>query len=102
MADVQTRAVTLTEAVLLRPAMYTMNGTFAEVIAFLEGYYSGMAQVNPNAQLVVEWSDFEQWLADRLNVESTEPFRRIEQTHDEDCERMKALADCYAHFRAER
>ena|SRR5437868_274954 len=102
MADVQTRGVTLTEAVLLRPAMYTMNGTYAEVIAFLEGYYSGMAHGNPNAQPAVDWSDFEAWLADRLEVDSTEAFRRIEQSYDDNCERIKALADWYARFQTER
>ncbi len=102
MADVQTRAVTLTEAVLLRPAMYTMNGTFAEVIAFLEGYYSGMAHGNPNAQPAVDWSEFEQWLADRMNVDSAELFRQIEQCHGENCERIRALADLYARFQTER
>jgi L-fucose isomerase-like protein len=102
MADVQTRGIPLTEAVLLRPAMYTMNGTFAEVVAFLEGYFSGMAHGNPNASPVVEWSDFEQWLVDRMKVDGAELFRKIEQAHSEDCERLRALADLFARFRAER
>ena len=102
MADVQTRSITFTEAVLLRPAMYTLNGTYAEVISFLEGYYSGMARGKPDVPPAVEWSDFENWLADCLGVGVMDSFRHIERSHTDDCERLKALANWYARFQSER
>ena len=102
MADVQTRPVTLTEAVLLRPTMYTMNCTFGEVVCFLEGYYSGIAKTKCDAPPVIEWNDFEDWLADRLCVDSNSSFKAIYLMHHEDCERLKTFADLYARFQAER
>ena len=101
MADEQIRAAMFTEAVLRRPAMYTMNGTFAEVVAFLNGYYSGAARGHLDWPPVIEWTDLERWLANRLGVASTEAFRRIEQSFDDNCERIDALADWYARFRYE-
>jgi hypothetical protein len=101
MADLQTRGITLTDAVLLRPAMYTMNGTFAEVVAFLVGYFSGAAKGNPSAPPVIEWSAFEYWLADRLNAQDGGHFRRIHDAHREDCERLRALSELYTRFTME-
>jgi hypothetical protein len=102
MADVQTRGITFTEAVLRRPSMYTVNGTFAEVACFLEGYYSGTAKANYDVPPVVEWSAFRRWLADRFGVDSSVSFKSIQQSYNDDCERLKALADWYARFQSER
>ena len=102
MADVQTRGITLTEAVIRRPGMYTVNGSFAEVLCFLEGYYSGVAKGNYSAPPVVEWSDFRHWLAQRFGVTSTESFRLIQKSHDDDCERLKELSDLYILFQTEQ
>lgn len=52
---------TMIRAVLLRPKMFTTNGSFDEVIAFLDGYY---ARHNPKA---VQWGDFLQFVATKLN-----------------------------------
>ena len=101
MSNVQVRGITFTDAVLRRPAMYTVNGTFAEAVSFLEGYYSGMAHGNIDAPPAIEWSDFRRWIASRLGVDSADSFKVIYQTHHEDCERLKALADWYARFEVE-
>ena len=101
MSSVQVRGITFTEAVLRRPAMYTVNGTFAEAVSFLEGYYSGMAHGNIDAPPAIEWTDFRRWLAGRLGVDSSDSFKVIYHTHYEDCERLKALADLHARFQTE-
>lgn len=51
----------IVEALCKRPAMYTMNGTFAEIVAHLDGYAKG-AEVKdgPNHY---SWTPFLQWLA---------------------------------------
>src|ERR1051326_2819062 len=95
MADVQTRGITFTEAVLRRPTMYTLTGSFAEVACFLEGYYSGLAKANYDAPPVVEWSAFLRWLAKRLGVDSALALKRIHESYEDDCERMRAFADWY-------
>jgi hypothetical protein len=82
--------------------MYTLNGSCAEVACFLEGYYSGMAKTNYDAPPVVEWSAFLRWLAKWLGVDSAVALKRIHDSHDDDCERIKAFADLYARFQAER
>jgi hypothetical protein len=102
MADVQTRAITFTEAVLRRPAMYTLNGSFAEVACFLEGYYSGMAKASFDVPPVVEWSAFLRWLAKMLGVDSATSLKCIYDSYDDDCERFRALSDWYGRFQAER
>jgi hypothetical protein len=61
------RYVTFAEAVLLRPKMYTLDGSYGEVIAFLEGFFSGMAKhsggIPPPAK---RWFAFRDWFAKQL------------------------------------
>ena len=82
--------------------MYTLNGTFAEVVSFLEGYYSGMAKANYDVPPVIEWSAFLRWLAKRLGVDSAVSLKCIHESYDDDCDRIRALADWYARFQTER
>ena len=102
MAEVQARSLSFTESVMRRPGMYTINGSFAEVLCFLEGNFSGMAKGNYEAPPVVAWSDFRHWIAEHFGAGSTEALRKIQDSYDDDCERLKALADLYARFQAER
>lgn len=52
----QKRNVSFVESVLRRSAMYTLNGRYEEVIAFLEGYISGLAQSNACVPRVMRWN----------------------------------------------
>ena len=70
-------AVSFAEAVLLRPKMYTLGGTYEEVVAFLDGYFSGMAKANPYAPPVLQWVAFQQWLAVQLSVPSSDVFSTL-------------------------
>ena len=51
----------IVDAFCKRPAMYTMNGTFAEIVAFLDGYATG-AEVNEDLYHY-RWNAFLKWLA---------------------------------------
>ena len=54
--------------VLRRPKMYTLHGTVGEVVAFLEGYCSGLVCVGGNGPRIVgEWYGFTEWLRAELN-----------------------------------
>ena len=55
------------EAVFRRPEMYTVSGTYGEVFAFLEGYYSGLAKDSRNWEHVEIWSQFNEFLRVELN-----------------------------------
>ena len=63
-----TSILSLAESMTLRPRMYTPNGSFPEVIAFLRGYVSGVARVDAQEPLVAEWEAFEAWLASRTGT----------------------------------
>ncbi|MES2460101.1 MAG: hypothetical protein V4671_05925 [Armatimonadota bacterium] len=64
-------------AVIHRPRMYTLNGTFDEIIAFLEGYHSGVAAIDPSAPGVVAWQSFRGWLMRSLGANSFSVFDRF-------------------------
>ncbi len=91
---------TLTEAVFSRPRMYTLEGSFPEVIAFLEGYYSGAAKAKPDWEPVVEWALFEQWIARRLGVPETGVHAAFLKQHGENA--LPELKQLYSVFRRER
>jgi hypothetical protein len=98
MAALPIQPVTFSEAVLLRPEMYTPGGTFVEAIAFLEGYYSGMAKTNPYAAPVVEWEDFRRWLANQLSVDTSEVLGRFVACYGQDQAARKNLLDRLSDF----
>ena len=54
--------------IVARPRMYTISGSFDEVISFLNGYFSGLAKSDPYAKPVAEWAHFEEWLARRSDA----------------------------------
>ena len=57
--------ISFVEAVCFRPRMYTLNGTFEEVLCFLHGFYTGMITHNTDQKANVfakrEWFNFLQW-----------------------------------------
>ena len=98
MEDTSVRHLTFSEAVLCRPKMYTIEGTFGEVVSFLEGYYSGMAKADAKALPVSEWEAFQQWLAGYLNVDSAEVFTTILQTCADSQAALTKLSDLLKEF----
>jgi hypothetical protein len=78
--------------------MYTLCGTFEEIVAFLEGYYSGMAKANPYAPPVVEWSAFRAWLAEKLNLSTEEIFLQFRDRYGESSTALHKMAERYTEF----
>ncbi|MBC8134408.1 MAG: hypothetical protein H8F28_00795 [Fibrella sp.] len=65
-------------AVLKRPCMYTVNGTYGEIIAFLTGYYSGGSHPPPPKWAeATSWGRFNSWLAEKLQSDHNNPHRVI-------------------------
>ena len=100
MIDVQTRPASFAQAVLLRPQMYTLDGTFSQALAFLEGYYSGMAKGNPYAAPVCEWESFRVWLAEQLCVVPEEAFAAFRRRNGDGQDAADKLAESLNGFLA--
>ncbi len=66
--------MTFPEAVLRRPRMYTMDGTYEEAVAFLDGYYTGLTRSGPVPPYALEWSGFRQWLSVGIGAEEARVF----------------------------
>lgn len=78
----------LTNAVLLRPEMYTTKGSFLEVVAFLEGYYSGIAK-DPRALATVEkWGNFQEFLKKKLDNHSSNKWAILYNQYGEQALRV--------------
>jgi len=50
------KAVSLVRSACLRPTMYTLSGSFAEVVCFLEGFFSGEARAGVPSPRSEAWS----------------------------------------------
>ncbi|QDT39408.1 hypothetical protein [Stratiformator vulcanicus] len=88
----------LLKAAINRPNMYTLHGSYAEIVAFLEGYYSGAALAIPDNPSSQAWSEFESFLSRELKVPSAEVFRHIEEKHSTDA--IQTLSDFAERFLA--
>jgi hypothetical protein len=93
--------VNLLEAVLIRPKMYTLGGTFEEVVAFLEGYYSGMSKGNLYAIPVLEWASFRTWLSEKVASNTSEVFARFRDLHADGPAALEGMRNCLSDFREE-
>ncbi len=82
----------------MRPGMYTLNGTLPEVIAFLEGYYSGMAKGKLDAPPVLEWVAFRQWVAAQLDVDAAEAFAAFARRYQDNQAALTTLRQWLARF----
>ena len=93
--------ITFPDAVLLRPKMYTLEGTFEEVIAFLEGYFSGMAKVNPYAPPDLQWVSFQDWLSESIGVPSSEVFLRFRERYETSQAALEKMRERFSLFQQE-
>ena len=86
----------LIESVFARPKIYTLTGSYGEVVAFLSGYYSGVAKEQQGVRETV-WISFCIWLSKRLNVSTADEFSVLyEQYQDES---LDVLARLYDEFK---
>ncbi len=90
----------MVRGVLNRPSMYTINGSYGEVVAFLTGYYSGAALGRPNEPSVSIWSDFSQFVGASLDTTSAPVFVVFQQIHGPAS--LKALVAKYEEFEIAR
>ncbi len=91
--------VSFSEAVLLRPMMYTLNSAFGEVIAFVERYFSGAAHSSPYAPPVTEWQAFRVWLAAQFCVDTAKVFSAFQTRYGSDRAALTELSERLARFR---
>lgn len=90
----------LIEAVLARPSMYTVSGTYGEVVSFLEGYYSGLAKHSPEVIPVVNWSEFRQWLVIKLGNPKTPELKILYQEYGDNS--LEMFASFYHEFKSKK
>lgn len=84
--DAEIRLIDLFEAVLEKPHLYTLHGSYPEAIAYLEGcLYAFMrhrtedvAAHSPSAVEIQRYRLFSLWLAERFNsADSRAAFRQV-------------------------
>ena len=98
MKKILTEVTTLSQAVLRHPNMYTLHGTFDEALAFLEGYYSGMAKGIPYAVPVIQWAEFKQWLAAQLSVDLSDMFAKFAELYEDSPTALARLNELLDQF----
>jgi hypothetical protein len=84
-------------AVLGRPEMYTMTGSYPEVVAFLEGYYSGLAKSEQGLGEAAKWSSFRQWLCRKFSVSSSNEFQELFTRFEGDS--LRVFDELYREFK---
>lgn len=85
------------QAVFARPKMYTLLGSYAEVVAFLEGYYSGLAKSKNGLSEAEKWSSFRHWLAKQLNASLSDEFMILAARYETDA--LTVFARFYEEFK---
>jgi len=66
--------------------IHTLNGTFGEVLAYLEGYAKG-ARIGSTGSV---FSQYAEWLSERLNYPRSDLWKRFREDHPDDA---AAIAD---------
>lgn len=84
----------IVDALCKRPAMYTLNGTFPEVVAFLSGYACG-AKVGPNSSSLY-FLEFYRWV--HLNHQSDAEGMEKLAAEDRHQEALSELARLYRRY----
>ncbi|MEM7375637.1 MAG: hypothetical protein AAF587_44000 [Bacteroidota bacterium] len=87
----------LIEAAFVRPKMYTVNGTYGEVVAFLKGYYSGIAKIQPEMRETI-WITFCTWLSKKMNVSIADEFNVLQESYQD--KSLEALIQLYYEFKS--
>ena len=86
-------------AICRRPKMYTMNGTFGEVLALLDGYANG-ARLSPGRSSSF-FNPFSQWLQEKLNMSYDHFWRAFRDSYPDDEAAIKAFAAFWTEYQAE-
>ena len=98
-ADLQ--VVTLVAAVCRAPKIYTLGGTFPEVVAFLEGFYAALEWRRAAPDESAEWKGFCEWLSERLQRGPRERyFEALRRAYPEDAAAREQLATRWSEYRS--
>ena len=99
------RIIDLFKAVMERPYLYTLHGTYQEAISYLKSYYNGSTHHRIDESLstsddildLQRYRSFASWLAERYGVSADEEaFRRLgEQTERP----LEAVPEFYREFK---
>jgi hypothetical protein len=92
--------ISLTEAILLRPKLWTRTGTFDAVVAFLDGRFSARMYGSQDEERT-QWTAFWKWLADKSGLDNHRVQERIIEQSGSDEKAIAELLRLYAEFKAE-
>ncbi|WP_435017520.1 hypothetical protein TA3x_005134 [Tundrisphaera sp. TA3] len=110
------RTIWFMRAVARRPKMYTTDGTYEEMIAFLDGFYGGMAKEHDyhratavrrgDIDAVDEgwrshrevWTEFKDWLSDRHGVPTSRIFEFLREGCRDNQEKVKRFSIALDEF----
>lgn len=93
------RHTTWFESLCQRPRMWTLNGTPAEIAAFLDGYYYGV-QRGQRIELA-QWQSFRRWLSERLPLgEPAGWYETWRRAFPDDSTAAEHLAALFSEFEA--
>ena len=91
----KTTLADVVENLCKRPGMYTMGGSFNEVIAFLEGYTTAN---RPNGSRL-EWHGFNRWTAERCGYQShIVAAKYLREKFPDDRDALANLATFYRQY----
>lgn len=100
--DEPIRYVTFPESVMLRPKMYTLGGSYQEVVAFLEGHISGLAKFDADLDIVREWWSFREWLEGQFGAGRTEALKILLERHETNEAALEDLLENLRKYQSER
>jgi hypothetical protein len=86
-SELDIRIIDLFEAVMERPYLYTLKGTYLEAIAFLEGYEAGFLKLNSSdesylyLQQIRPYQHFKMWISDKFALDSKDALKIIYDQH---------------------
>jgi hypothetical protein len=80
--------------------MYTLSGTFGEVVAFIRGYIGGVSKDHPDAPIVLEWFDFSEWLRAELDLNHGDVFQTFGERYGNDESGLRKLHEYFDAYRS--
>jgi hypothetical protein len=95
--------VTLVAAACRYPRIYTLDGTFQEVVAFLEGFYAALEWRRAAPDEVAEWKSVCEWLSGKLQRGPSERyFEALRRAYPEDGAALAQLATLWSEYRSRK
>lgn len=93
----------LIEAICKRPRMYVMGGQFLDVVNYLVGFFTGLAQSEAAAAEAARFDAFHEWLCEKLDwpreLVIWDAFR---QRHSDDAAALEQFAAYWSEYNAEK